>query len=70
MTKTKQTAHGGSSSRPAGMATARFGDEAEDQGQFEDINEEKWLDLDKPLPAQAAEEGETSKPTGEKGESK
>ena len=46
MVKIKQTARGGSSSRPEGMATARFGNEAE--GQFEDIPEEEWSDLDAP----------------------
>ena len=65
MTKTKQTACGGSSSRPAGMATARFGDVAGDS-QFEDIPEEECPDMDKP--PQAAEVGEASKSTGKGGE--
>ena len=65
MTKTKQTKHGGNSSRPTGMATARFGDEGGDS-QFEDITEEDWPDLDKP--PQAAEEGEASKSAGKTGE--
>ena len=66
MVKTKQTACGGSSTRPAGMATATFGAEADDPEQFEDIDEAEWLDLDNP--PQAAEKGETSKPTGKEGE--
>ena len=65
MTKTKQTACGGSSSRPAGMVTARFGDEAGDS-QFEDIPEEEWPDMDKP--PLAAEVGETSKLAGKEGD--
>ena len=64
MTKTKQTARGGSSSRPD-MATVRFGDEAEKQGHFKDIPEREWPDMDKP--PQVAKEGEASKPTGVKG---
>ena len=65
MTKTKQTACGGSSSRPAAMATARFGDEAEDS-QFKDIPEEEWPDMDKP--PQAAEVGQASKSAGKEGD--
>ena len=60
MTRTKQTAYADSSSRLVGMATARF----EDPEQFEDIKdigESEWPDLDNP--PQAAEKGETSKPT-------
>ena len=61
----KQTRCGGSSSRPTGMATARFSDEGGDS-QFEDINEEEWPNLDDP--SQAAEEGEASKSAGKAGE--
>ena len=70
MTKMKQTQCGGSSSRQAGMATARFGAETE-RSQFEDIDKEDWLDLDDPQcksAQQAAQEGEANKSTGETGE--
>ena len=65
MARTKQTKHGGNSSRPTGMATVRFSDEGGDS-QFKDIAEEDWPDLDKP--PQAAEEGEASKSAGKTGE--
>ena len=64
MVKMKQTACGGSSSRPAGMATTRFGNEAE--GQFEDIPEEEWPDLD--APHKGKEVGESSKSAGKEGD--
>ena len=66
MIKTKQAAHGGSSSRPTGMATARFGDEVR-EGKFEDISEDEWPDIENP-PPQAAGVGESSKSTGKEGE--
>ena len=56
MVRTKQTACGGSSTRPAGMQVATYGDQLEAD---QDIPEEEWPDLDKP--PQAAEEGEASK---------
>ena len=56
MTRTKQTKRGSSSSRPTGMATARFGNEGDDS-QFKDIPEEEWPDMDKP-PPQAVETSE------------
>ena len=50
MVNTKQTKHGASSHRPVGMKTARFGNEGQQgqQGQFENIGEEDWRDLDAP----------------------
>ena len=63
MVRTKQTAHGGNSTRPAGMQAATYGDQPKAD---QDIPEEEWPDLDKP--PQAAEEGETSKSTGKAGE--
>ena len=65
MVKTKQTACGGSSSRPVGMASAMFGDDVM-EGQFKEIPEEDWLDLDNPH--KAAEVGESSKSTGKAGD--
>ena len=67
MTKTKQTAPGGSSSRPEGMTTARFGDD--DDSQFEDIPKEDWPDVENPK-CQAAQQatGEASKAAGEAGD--
>ena len=65
MVKTKQTACGGSSSRPAGMQEVMFGDEAV-EGQFEEIPEEEWPDLDEPH--QAEEVGESSKSAGKEGD--
>ena len=38
---------GGSSTRPAGMQVATFSDQLE-AGQFADIPEEEWSDMDKP----------------------
>ena len=65
MVKMKQTACGGSSSRPVGMQQATFGDETE-EGQFEEIPEEDWPDLDAPF--QGEEVGESSKSTGKEGD--
>ena len=69
MVKTKQTAHGGSSSRQVGMQVARFGDKPE-EGQFievqDDEDEENWPDLD--VPRKGKEVGESSKSTGKEGD--
>ena len=64
--RTKQTACGGSSSRPAGMVIAKLSKETR-ESQSEDIPEEEWPDIDTP-PPKAAEVGESSKSTGKEGE--
>ena len=65
MVRTKQTACGSSTTRPAGMQVATLSDQPEAE-QFEDIPEEEWLDMDKP--PQAVGEGEASKLAGKTGE--
>ena len=65
MVKTKQTACGGNSSRPVGMQEAMFGDETE-EGQFKEIPEEDWPELD--APRQGEEVGESSKSKGKEGD--
>ena len=65
MVRTKQTACGGSLTRPAGMQASTFSNQPEEE-QFEDIPEEEWLDMDKP--PQAVGEGEASKLAGKTGE--
>ena len=65
MVNTKRTACGGSSPRPVSMQEVRFGNETE-EGQFEEIPEEDWPDLD--APCQDVEVGESSKSTGKEGD--
>ena len=65
MVRTKQTKHGGISTRPVGMQAATFSDQPE-ADQFEDIPEEDWPDMDKP--PQAVGEGEASKSADKTGE--
>ena len=65
MVKIKQTACGGSSSRPVGMAAAMLVNETE-EGQFEETPEEDWPDIDDPC--KTAEVGESSKSAGKEGD--
>ena len=66
MVKTKQTQHGGSSTRPAGMQVATHGDALEAD---QDIPEEDWPDMDNPFRTAAAQQAaQTSKSSGETGE--
>ena len=68
MVRTKQTAHGSSSTRPAGMREATIGDAPEvDQ----DILEKDWPDIYNPFGTatqQATQTTQASKSTGETGE--
>ena len=70
MVKTKQTKHGGSSTRPVGITAVRFDEPEADQ--FENIAEEDWSDMENPQVAQPqatkATEGEASKSAGKAGE--
>ena len=68
MVKTKQTAHGGSSSRrPGGMATARFAGAEEDEPQFEDAPGEE-TEESQDWPDYGEEETGASKSTGKAGD--
>ena len=68
MVNTKQTKHGASSHRPVGMKTARFGNEGQQgqQGQFKNIAEEDWPNLD--APQAVTEKGDASKSAGKEGD--
>ena len=71
MVRTKQTQHGGSLTRQAGMQVAVHGDQPEadqpEAEQFKDLDEEDWPDFNNLL--QAAKRGEASKSAGKAGES-
>ena len=65
----KQTAHGGSSTRLAGMQAATYGEQPEaDQfaGVLEEEEEENWPDFD--APHKGEEVGEASKSAGKEGD--
>ena len=73
MVRTKQTQHGGSSTRPAGMQVAVHRDQPEadqpEAEQFEDLEEADkttWPDFNNRC--KAAQQGEASKSTGKAGE--
>ena len=73
MVRTKQTQHGGSLTRPAGIQVAVHGDqpkadwpEAEQFEDLEEADETTWPDFNNPH--KVAEQGEASKSTGKTGE--
>ena len=70
MVRTKQTAHGDSSQRPEGMATAMFGGEGGPEEQFQDAPAEDIPDEDLPKVLEDAEQPKAGKPSTSKSEGK